>query len=106
MQTIFYLLVLFLFVFETFIVVCFAEVTENNLGNDDELRKAHKEFKTKNKEMKTVHRELNKKFDHLSKQVNEVKMDEDFSDFRVYQLYAMAKKTAMSKEELENFKVC
>ncbi|CAI9740523.1 alpha-2-macroglobulin receptor-associated protein-like [Octopus vulgaris] len=80
------------------------EVTHNNLGSDDELRLVHKEFKVKNKEMKAVHRELNKKFDGLTKQVNEGKVDEDFTDFRVYQLYAMAKKTAMSKNELENFK--
>ncbi|GAB1608021.1 alpha-2-macroglobulin receptor-associated protein-like [Argonauta hians] len=80
------------------------KVTHNNLGSDDEIRTAHRQYKNKNKEMKAIHKELHKNLEGLNRQVNEAKLDEDFSDFRVYQLYAMAKQTAMSEDELERFK--
>lgn len=75
----------------------------NALENGDDLDSARQLYKQKNKETKIKHKQINEGFQSLEKRIYQDESHPHFTDFRVYQLYAMAKKTNMSSKELESF---
>ena len=81
------------------------ETALNALETGVDLDTARQMYKTKNKETKIKHQQINEGYQSLEKQIYQDESHPHFTDLRVYQLYAMAKKTNMSPRELESFEV-
>lgn len=75
----------------------------NALETGDNLDSARQMYKKKNSETKLKHKQINEGFQSLEKRIYQDEGHPHFTDIRVYQLYAMAKKTNMSPQELESF---
>ncbi|XP_069123561.1 alpha-2-macroglobulin receptor-associated protein-like [Argopecten irradians] len=83
----------------------FDDITDNTLDrfHDGDLKK--KSRIERQMELKRRNKDLNEKYRHLHQRLDTPGEEEtDFTDHRVYELWALAKKANMSEEELAEFK--
>lgn len=79
---------------------------DNSLDNLDEQEKVWKKLAQKKKDMKMKHKEIRDGVSRIGTKLS----DKDnkagkFEDPRVYHLWALAQKSGMNEEELENYRV-